>query len=287
MNSMTGFGRAEGSFGDVRVAIDIKSVNSRYLDFKLHMGREWIELEPLMKKEIEARLTRGRVDVFVDLQTTAPDLLVLNEGFVRSYLAAAAQLRDWGVQGELGLSSLVQLPGVLSKGTVSVEKIREPVLETFRRALDELAKARGAEGKALEQDITDRLARFASLVEVFESEAGRIREYYEDRLRKQIDRMAAQYEFDESRLAQEIFYYVERSDVAEEIRRLQSHLQRFHAYLEASSGALGKNLDFLCQEMNREVNTVLSKSGLVDLTEAAVEAKAEMERIREQVQNVE
>ncbi|MFZ0427818.1 MAG: YicC/YloC family endoribonuclease, partial [Acidobacteriota bacterium] len=223
---MTGFGRAEGSFGDVRVAIDIKSVNSRYLDFKLHMGREWIELEPLMKKEIEARLTRGRVDVFVDLQTTAPDLLVLNEGFVRSYLAAAAQLRDWGVQGELGLSSLVQLPGVLSKGTVSVEKIREPVLETFRRALDELAKARGAEGKALEQDITDRLARFASLVEVFESEAGRIREYYEDRLRKQIDRMAAQYEFDESRLAQEIFYYVERSDVAEEIRRLQSHLQR-------------------------------------------------------------
>ncbi len=97
MNSMTGFGHAEGSFGDIRVSLDVKSVNSRYLDFKLHLGREWLELEPLMKKEIEARLSRGRVDVFVDIQSTSSDLLVLNEGFARSYLAASERLNNWGV----------------------------------------------------------------------------------------------------------------------------------------------------------------------------------------------
>ncbi len=168
-----------------------------------------------------------------------------------------------------------------------MEEIREPVLQTLREALEALLEARGQEGKALEEDITDRLAKFAGLVDQIESAAGRIREYYEDRLRKQIERLSTEIDFDEARLAQEVFYYVERSDVSEELRRLQSHIQRFRNYLEESEGALGKSLDFLCQEMNREVNTVLAKSGLVDLTEAAVEAKAEMERIREQVQNVE
>lgn len=287
MNSMTGFGHAEGSFGDIRVSVDVKSVNSRYLDFKLHLGREWLELEPLMKKEIEARLARGRVDVFADIQSTSADLLVLNEGIARSYLAASERLENWGVKGDLDVASLFGLPGVLARGAVSMEAIREPVLQTLRRALEALSEARGQEGKALEKDITDRLANFASQVDVIESAAGRIREYYEDRLRRQIDRLSTEINFDETRLAQEVFYYVERSDVSEELSRLQSHIQRFRTYLQESEGPLGKSLDFLCQEMNREVNTVLAKSGLVDLTEAAVEAKAEMERIREQVQNVE
>jgi uncharacterized protein (TIGR00255 family) len=287
MYSMTGFGHAEGSFGDIQVSMDVKSVNSRYLDFKLHLGREWLELEPLMKKEIEARLARGRVDVFADIQSTSPDLLVLNEGIARSYLAAAEKLKDWGVDGDLDVASVFGLPGVLGRAATSVEAVREPVLLTLREALGALLQARGQEGRALETDITDRLANFASLVEVIESAAGRIRQYYEERLRKQIDRLSAEFQFDETRLAQEIVYHVERSDVSEELRRLQSHIQRFRSYLSESAGPLGKNLDFLCQEMNREVNTVLAKSALVDLTDAAVEAKAEMERIREQVQNVE
>ncbi len=287
MYSMTGFGHAEGSFGDIQVSMDVKSVNSRYLDFKLHLGREWLELEPLMKKEIEARLARGRVDVFADIQSTSPDLLVLNEGIARSYLAAAEKLKDWGVDGDLDVASVFGLPGVLGRAATSVEAVREPVLLTLREALGALLQARGQEGRALETDITDRLANFASLVEVIESAAGRIRQYYEERLRKQIDRFSAEFQFDETRLAQEIVYHVERSDVSEELRRLQSHIQRFRSYLRESAGPLGKNLDFLCQEMNREVNTVLAKSALVDLTDAAVEAKAEMERIREQVQNVE
>jgi uncharacterized protein (TIGR00255 family) len=287
MYSMTGFGHAEGSFGDIQVSMDVKSVNSRYLDFKLHLGREWLELEPLMKKEIEARLARGRVDVFADIQSTSPDLLVLNEGIARSYLAAAEKLKDWGVDGDLDVASVFGLPGVLGRAATSVEAVREPVLLTLREALGALLQARGQEGRALETDITDRLANFASLVEVIESAAGRIRQYYEERLRKQIDRLSAEFQFDETRLAQEIVYHVERSDVSEELRRLQSHIQRFRSYLRESAGPLGKNLDFLCQEMNREVNTVLAKSALVDLTDAAVEAKAEMERIREQVQNVE
>ncbi len=287
MNSMTGFGHAEGSFGDVRISIDIKSVNSRYLDFKLHMSRDWLELEPPMKKEIESRLARGRVDAFVDVQSSSSDLLVLNEGIARSYLAASEKLKGWGVKGELELSTLVTLSGVLSKGAVSTDLVREPILETLRRALEELVRSRGDEGRALEKDIADRLENFSAQVAVIERSAERIREYYETRLHKQIDRLSAEIQFDETRLAQEVFYYVERSDVSEEMRRLQSHVQRFRDYLSAGDGSLGKNLDFLCQEMNREVNTILAKSGLVDLTEAAVEAKAEMERIREQVQNVE
>ncbi|MEJ2079043.1 MAG: DUF1732 domain-containing protein [Acidobacteriota bacterium] len=191
------------------------------------------------------------------------------------------------MDGDLDVASVFGLPGVLGRGATSVEAVREPVLLTLREALGALLQARGQEGRALETDITDRLANFASLVEVIESAAGRIRQYYEERLRKQIDRLSAEFQFDETRLAQEIVYHVERSDVSEELRRLQSHIQRFRSYLRESAGPLGKNLDFLCQEMNREVNTVLAKSALVDLTDAAVEAKAEMERIREQVQNVE
>ena len=287
MNSMTGFGHAEGTFGDLRVSIDVKSVNSRYLDFKLHLGREWLELEPLLKKSAETRVARGRVDVFVDIQSTAPDLLVLNEGIARSYLAASERLKNWGVKGDLEVASLVGLPGVLSKGAVSIEAIRGPVLEIFSRALEGLALARAQEGEALEKDISGRLETFASRMGVIERAAGRIREYYDERLRKQIDRLSGEVQFDEARLAQEVFYYVERADISEEIRRLQSHVERFRGYLSDPSGPLGKNLDFLCQEMNRETNTILAKSALIDLTEAAVEAKAELERIREQVQNVE
>ncbi len=288
MNSMTGFGHAERSLDGLNVTVDIKTVNSRFLDLKIHMSRDWLEIEPLLKAEIQRFLTRGRIDVFVDVQANLPQLLKVDEAIVEGYITAADRLRALGAAGSLSVEGLLGLPGVVVRSSLSLDLLREPLLETLREALGRLAESRRVEGAALEEDITKHLDCLENHAKTGASAAGRIREHYLERLRKQISALAAEVEIDERRLAQEIFFYVERSDISEELARLASHIERFRHYLaQPGEDSVGKNLDFLCQEIHREVNTILSKSSLVDLTSTAVEAKAEIEKIREQVQNVE
>jgi len=288
LNSMTGFGHAERSLEGLHVTVDIKTVNSRFLDLKIHMSRDWLEIEPQLKSEMQKFLTRGRVDVFVDVQASLPQLLKVDEAIVEGYITAADRLRALGAAGNLSVEGLLSLPGVVARSSLSLDLLRDPLLETLREALGRLAESRRVEGAALQEDITKHLDSLESHVRTAASAAGRIREHYLERLKKQITALASEVEIDERRLAQEVFFYVERSDISEELARLASHLERFRHYL-AQSGeeSVGKNLDFLCQEIHREVNTILSKSSLVDLTSTAVEAKAEIEKIREQVQNVE
>ena len=226
--------------------------------------------------------------MFLDVQANLPQLLKVDGSIVQGYVAAADTLRSLGAEGELSVEGLIVLPGVVVRSNLSIDLIREPLVATLRDALERLAEARRVEGAALHEDIARHLECLEGHVKTASSASGRIREHYLEKFKKQIALLSSEVEIDERRLAQEIFFYVERADISEELVRLVSHIDRFRHYLtQVGEDSVGKNLDFLCQEIHREVNTVLAKSSLVDLTSTAIEAKAEIEKIREQVQNVE
>ena len=218
------------------------------------------------------------------------DQLELNDALVKNYLDLADKLRSEGVQGDVSLQDLLNLPGVCvpRRDGFTTESIGEGIVGAVREAVDQVLEARRVEGNALRAELEERLSLLACHVDSVAVYADGISEYYQQKLDARLKELLNEYELDESRLAQEVFYYVEKSDITEEIARLRSHFDRFSEYLvESERGPVGKALDFLCQEMNREINTILSKTAVVEISRIAIEAKGEIEKIREQVQNVE
>ncbi len=290
MLSMTGFGHARRSLEEAEIVVDIKTVNGRYFDFKARLARELIDLEPLLKSEVQKSVARGRVDVFVDLQVKSAWQVELNRGLLESYLRIAERLRALGVGGELAVSDLISIPGLVSVGGewARSETLRAALLEAVREAVSRLLESREVEGQAIRRELAKRVEALDRLATRIGDGAERVRTHYREKLDRAVSEHTGDLSFDEGRLAQELLFYVERADISEEIERFRIHLNRFKSCLESPGDApVGKNLDFLCQELNREVNTMLAKAGLGDVSETAVEAKAEVERIREQVQNVE
>jgi uncharacterized protein (TIGR00255 family) len=291
MKSMTGYGHVSKSLGELDIAVDLRTLNSRYFDFRPRLGKELSHLEAELKKEIQRRLARGRVELYLEARPRASDQLELNEALARNYLDLAEHLRREGGKGHVRVKDLLNLPGVCIPKTdkyYSSESISQGIVEAVGEAIDQVLEARRSEGAALKSDLQKRLRRLIGHVDSVASSAEGISEFYQEKLGARLEELLGGHELDESRLAQEVFYYVEKSDIAEEITRLRSHLDQFSKYLEESEqGTVGKALDFLCQEMNREVNTILSKSVVVEISGIAIEAKSEVEKIREQVQNVE
>ncbi|MFB3904439.1 MAG: YicC/YloC family endoribonuclease [Acidobacteriota bacterium] len=289
MQSMTGFGHTEATVGSLTFAVDVKSVNGRFLDINVRLPRELAAVEPEIRAEIQGRLGRGRVDVIVSTSYAAGQQDV-NEPALEAYLAVAAKLNARGIPGELNIGTLLQLPGITSAPLLDYTspEITSSIRSAVARALEQVVASRRAEGASLLRDLENRIAALRKAVERIASRAAGTRDYYFEKLKQRLDEAIGEQAVDQSRLAQEVIYYVERSDAAEEITRLLSHLDRFGQYLAKSeSEHVGKQLDFLCQEMNREMNTILSKSPFADVAQIGVEGKAEIEKIREQVQNVE
>jgi uncharacterized protein (TIGR00255 family) len=290
MKSMTGFGHAEGGVDHFEVSVDIKTVNSRYFDFKPKLPRELSSLESDLRRLIQATLKRGRIDFYIELKPTDGGQLEINGSMVDSYLQAAEQLGARGVGGSLSVYNLINLPGVLVS---TVHRITsghavEQLLEIVDKAVRSVDETRCSEGDSLKADLLERLNIISEAIPVIESSMGNIQEIFEQRFTQKMKDLALELEVDQQRLAQELVYYIEKSDVTEEVTRLKSHVRRFRDFLDrGAEEMIGKNLDFLCQEMNREANTILSKSPLPEVTDAAVLIKGEIERIREQVQNVE
>jgi uncharacterized protein (TIGR00255 family) len=287
---MTGFGQASEFLGELDIAVELRTVNSRYFDFRPRLGKELSSLEGRLKKEIQRRITRGRVDLYVEVTPKASDQLELNEALVKNYLALAGRVRAAGVSGELSLQDLLSLPGVCvpKREELTAEGVGEGIVQIVREAVDMVAQARKSEGHALRNELQKRLSRVERQVEQIAKQTDEVNEYYKKKLELRLEEVLGDYEVDEVRLAQEVFYYAEKSDITEEITRLQSHFDQFTGYLQGSEeGPVGKTLDFLCQEMNREINTILSKSALGEISGIAIDAKGEIEKIREQVQNVE
>jgi uncharacterized protein (TIGR00255 family) len=292
MKSMTGYGKGMVAGDDFSVSVDLKTVNNRFLDIHLRVGSELASLEPSIKKRITSRLTRGRVDVTVSMERVAQVAYELNRPLIAGYITALKQLQqDFNIAGELDINILARIPGALQPARNGIdEKVITGLEQALDQALDELEKMREQEGEALKNELRDRVRKIESLVPVIESSAAGLADAYRLRLQKRIgellNRGGQLVEVDPARLAQEVAYLADRSDVSEEMVRLRSHLSQFQEALDAP-GEAGKMLDFLLQELNREANTTLSKSTDLVIKEAGLAIKAEVEKLREQVQNVE
>jgi uncharacterized protein (TIGR00255 family) len=290
IRSMTGFGAGRGARGGEAIDVEVRSVNHKFCEVKARLPRELAALEVEVVRQVKERLARGGVDVAVRRTATrgaaAPRVdAALAAEYARAFEALRA---DLGLEGRVGLQDLLAADGVvtLEDRGADLEAARAALAEALGGALERLAAMRAAEGEALGRDLAARLDAAAALVERIERLAPQSIEHYRTRLHDRIQEVARGFSPDPARLAQEVALFADRIDVAEEIARLRSHAAQMRALLDAKEPA-GRKLEFLVQEMHREANTIGSKSQSAEITGFVVQLKAEIERMREQVQNVE
>ena len=292
MKSMTGFGRGAFSSEAFGVTVEIKTVNNRYLDVHLRLGQELSAIEMNVRKRVGARLSRGRVDLNINFDRQGAATYEVNRPLIAGYVKALREIKEeLGLAGEIDVNSLARVPGALAAARDSFDEQNMAGVESaLDEALDSLEQMRESEGAALAAEMRVRVAKIEAEVPIIEAAASGLADAYRQRLQKRvtelIDRGSQAVELDTGRLAQEVAYLADRSDISEELARLRSHLEQFRSSIDAD-GEVGKRLDFLLQELNREANTVLSKSTEIAIKDSALAIKAEVEKLREQVQNVE
>jgi uncharacterized protein (TIGR00255 family) len=290
MKSMTGFGQGSADSEEFKVRIDIRTVNNRFLDIHMKLPQELGGMEIPLKKQIQAALNRGRVDVLVTVDQMRQAKFEVNRPLVTGYLQALRSIKEeFGLEGEPTLELLVKLSGALQvsqDSSRSDEVLAAGVMSAMSQALASLTQMRTSEGRELVAELANRLEAIERALPVIEAQADRLPAAYRERLAKRLQEMVAGGMVDESRLAQEAVMLADRSDISEEIARLKSHILQMRDLLKTDEEA-GKRLDFILQEMNREANTILSKSGDIAISDAAISIKTEVEKLREQAQNVE
>jgi uncharacterized protein (TIGR00255 family) len=292
MKSMTGFGRGSASGDEFTVTVEIKTVNNRYLDIHLRLSQELSPLEMDIRKRVGARLARGRVDLNINFERTGATTYEVNRPLIAGYVSAMREIQQqFNLAGDIDVSSVARLPGALAPARDGLDEANTAGLEqSLDEALASLELMRENEGAALAEEMRLRLTNIEAQVPVIEAAAAGLADAYRQRLQKRVGELVIRgsqaVELDQGRLAQEVAYLADRSDISEELTRLRSHLEQFRAAIDAE-GEVGKRLDFLLQELNREANTVLSKSTEISIKDAGLAIKAEVEKLREQVQNVE
>ncbi len=290
MRSMTGFGGGEHPVGTGKVSVDIRALNHRFLDVRVRMPRELLDLAGFVEHLCRERLSRGRVEVAVRVDGVALGAPRLDRARARAAWAELTALRDElapGAQVPLSLLSLVPDLFAAAEGD-SQGPVREALRAAFTSAADELDTMREREGQALARDLGARVDVLRGIAAAVTKRAPEVVEQHRKRLKERADRLRASLDaqLDETRLEQEIALFADRSDIAEELTRLGIHTDQL-AGLLVESGPIGRKIDFLLQELTREVNTIGSKSADASIAHAVVDMKAEIERMREQVQNVE
>ena len=289
---MTGFGRGAANGDDFTVAVEIKTVNNRYLDLHFRLSQELTSLETSIRRQVSARLSRGRVDINLNFERTGATAYELNRPLIAGYVGALRDMqREFNLAGEVDVNSVARVPGALAAAREGLSEANTAGVDrAIELALNDLERMREIEGAALAEEMRVRLAKIEAEVPIIETAAAGLVDAYRQRLQKRIAEMVARggqtIEIDSGRLAQEVAYLADRSDISEELARLRSHIEQFRSALEID-GEVGKRLDFLLQELNREANTVLAKSTDISIKDAVLAIKAEVEKLREQVQNVE
>jgi uncharacterized protein (TIGR00255 family) len=289
---MTAYGRADYKSGDLTFVSEIRSVNNRYRDVILRIPKNFQILDKHLRSIISSRIKRGRIEATVQIEDSGsetPYSLELNEPLVSSYIKIFNQLADqFGLDSEIRVEALCQIKDVvlIKPETLEVDKLRPGFEEVLRQALDSLDMMRIKEGEAIEADFVKRLQLLQQYTHNVAERAPDLVDEYRERLKENVERMTKDIAIDEGRIAQEVALFAEKSDITEEIVRIRSHLKQFQEYL-LMDDALGRRLDFLIQEMNREVNTIGSKASDSSISLTVVEMKAELEKLREQAQNVE
>jgi uncharacterized protein (TIGR00255 family) len=297
--SMTGFGSGRAEAPNLSVLVEIKSVNHRYLDIHTKIPGEYQNFENVIRQKLSAAFKRGRLDVFVRVDYKRENIkLDVNNELIRAYIEMLSGLKKLhAIQGDVTLEMITRLPGLVTVSTSDLssaeqELISQKIGEAVAIALNQLKQMRITEGKSLMADIDRRIASIDRHLQTILDHAKDFVEHYRQQLIARVTELAPQLVADSGhRLETEALLYAERSDIAEETTRLRSHLDQF-AGLKKLEDEAGKRMDFILQEMNREVTTILSKtSGLnelgVNIGQAAIESKVEIEKLREQVQNIE
>jgi uncharacterized protein (TIGR00255 family) len=295
--SMTGFGRARREIEGLGLDVEVRSVNHRHLDARVRLPRVLLDQETAIKKYLQGELSRGKVDVTVSLATgAASTALEIDERIAAQYVAAAETLRErhklGAHAGNLDVAALLALPGVtrVVETEVDSEVLVGPLHEAIAEATEALISMRAAEGESLSIEFEGRLGRVGELAAAFKVRSGEVLAIAKQRLHKRAEQIKREVGLlDDARLHQEIVIAADRLDITEELVRLQSHVAQFRETLQSARRGhpVGRRLDFLLQELGREANTVGSKANDAPLAQDVVELKTELERIREQVQNVE
>lgn len=292
MNSMTGFGRGLAEHDGMAVVVEVAAVNSRrQTEIRTIMPREVSALEPMLKQRVQERVSRGSLNVTLQY-SLAPEQRAEALAIDVAYAAAVVRrLREvaaaTGLDPRLSLSDLLQVPGILSTaGTGPAEALRDLAMEALDDALDGLRSMQRAEGEKLGHDLTHRLVTIRDRLDSVALRADEALVQHRDRLRQRIALLGVNVPVDDERLAREVAFYAEKADITEEVVRLRSHTDRFNDLLEEDRD-VGRELEFLCQEMGREASTIAAKTTETVIAEVMVGLKAELARVREQVLNVE
>ena len=296
LKSMTGYAHAQASADGFSLRVSVRSVNHRFLDLHLRVPEGFEPLEPRIRQVVRERIRRGHLDVTLRYELAGPAAVGINQEVAAVYLQAVHALRkQFGIQAEPDLASILRLPGVIGPPAASLDEeiaqLEAIVTRCLAEALDKLDRMREEEANALQGEMSGRLSSIAGLAGRIETLAERARPAFAKRLESRLKELLGEAHLDPARLAQEAALAAERSDISEELARLASHVRQFESLLTGASD-VGKKLDFLLQEMQRESNTLLSKTpgneaeGL-EITALGLEIKSEIEKLREQVQNIE
>ncbi|MEG6522154.1 YicC/YloC family endoribonuclease [Desulfotomaculum sp. 1211_IL3151] len=291
IKSMTGYGRGEASIEGRRFTVELKSVNNRYCEVFLRQPRSLTPIEDKIKRSIQAKVTRGRVDGYISIEETGeitPSVKV-DKALAVAYHNSMEELAEYlSIKEKISIKDLISLPNVISleQPEENLELWYPAIQEATEQALEALLAMRQTEGERLKEDILNRKATIGHLTMKITERAPLVVQEYRDKLSQRLSEWLDNGIIDETRLAAEIAIFADRADISEEIVRLNSHLLQLDQFL-SEGGSVGRKLDFLVQEMNREINTIGSKANDLAITNAVVNAKSELEKIREQVQNIE
>lgn len=290
MKSMTGFGRASLESNGKNYIIEIKTVNNKYSDITVKSPKRLSFMEDKIRKQIANRITRGKVEVsvsFFDFSNKSKNV-VLNKEIAKEYIKQLREIADENNLSEnISVVEIAKLPDILNSiDSDNDEEIAGEALKCLNMALDSLIEMRKAEGENIKQDLLVRIERVQNLVDKIAENSKGIVEEYVSKLEKRVKEILKTDVVDENRIAQEVVIYADKTSIEEELTRLNSHIVQFKELVN-SDGPVGKKLDFMIQEMNRETNTIGSKAGSGEITKAVIDLKVELEDIREQIQNIE
>lgn len=291
MLSMTGYGKGEYSENGIELTCEVKTVNNRYLDVSIKAPRIFAAYEDVVRNTVRKKLSRGHADVFVSLKDKRerPTALTTDMALAASYVAAAKALKQAfpDLTDDVTISSVLRYPEVLKQeDSVTLdEELTNALISALNMALDKLNEMRAVEGDKLKTDMLSRMSTIETLVGEVSQRAPQIQNEYREKLKNRVQEYLANVPVDESRLLSEVAVFADRTNIDEELTRLRSHIEQFRSICE--EGVVGRKLDFLVQEFNREANTTCSKSNDVTITRIGLALKNEIEKIREQVQNLE
>ena len=291
IKSMTGFGRGEYSGADLKFTVEIKSVNHRYLDANVRIPKEYAFMDTSVRSELKKYLGRGKVDVFVTYEVIgeADYNLQFNEHLAQEYVDAYARMAErFDLKNDLTVSRLGSMPEIfrLKEDSMNEEEVWKILQKAVDAALEMMVEVRCREGENLKTDILEKLVHMKECVNAIEKRYPEILRSYEARLKEKMQALLDNNQIDESRLAAEVILFADKLATDEETVRLKSHIDSMRKELE-KGGDVGRKLDFIAQEMNREANTILSKANDLETSNIGIDLKTSIEKIREQVQNIE